>query len=240
MKKIDFSLVLPCYNEGPTFEKSVAQVLRELNRIKERWEIIFVEDKSLDGTKAEVEKLVLTIPNSRAIYHKQNEGRGKSVADAIKKARGSICGFMDVDCEISPAYIPIFISEIKKGYDMAIANRFYEGRLKSVLRFIASITYSKIVSSLLKLPLSDTEAGFKFFNKDKIVPVVKKTQDKRWFWDTEICARAYYEGLKISEVPVLFNRKIDKKSTVKLIPDSLEYLKRIFEFRSKIKKEGGY
>lgn len=237
MSKIGFSLVLPCYNEGPTFESNVGKILKELKRLKLSWEIIFVEDSSIDDTKSEVEKLVLTIPNSRAIYHKKNEGRGKSVADGLFAAKGEICGFMDVDCEISPSYIPIFIWEIKKGYDMAIANRFYEGKFKSILRFVASSTYSRLVRLILNLPFDDTEAGFKFFNRKKIIPIVKMTRDKRWFWDTEICARTYLNDLTVSQVPVLFKKRADKKSTVRLIPDSIEYLKKVIEFKKQLNKE---
>lgn len=236
MQKIDFSLILPSYNEGPTFEKSVERILKELSSLKQRWEVIFVEDKSTDDTRSEVEKLLLTIPNSRAIYHKKNEGRGRSVADGIIGAKGNICGFMDVDCEISPTYIPIFIGEIKKGNDMTIANRYYEGKFDSISRLLASKVYFKLASVLLKLPFKDTEAGFKFFNREKIMPVLKSTREKGWFWDTEICAVAYLGGLKVSEVPVLFKRRSDKKSTVRIIPDSFDYLLKLMSFRDEIKK----
>lgn len=237
MQKFDFSLILPSYNEGPTFKKSVQKILKELTPLKERWEIIFVEDKSTDDTRLEVEKLVLAIPNSRVIYHKKNEGRGKSVVDGILKAKGSICGFMDVDCEISPAYIPIFIREIKKGNDMTIANRYYEGKFNSISRLLASKVYFKLAQFLLNLPFNDTEAGFKFFNRERIMPILKSTKEKGWFWDTEICANAYMSGLKISEVPVLFKRRSDKRSTVRIIPDSIEYLLTLARFRAEIKKK---
>lgn len=237
MSNIDFSLVLACYNEGPTFEEYAEKILEQLKKLRLSWEVIFVEDKSLDDTKLSVQKFTDNIKNSKALFHKKNEGRGKSVADGIFMAKGKICGFMDVDCEISPSYIPVFISEIKKGYDMAIANRFYEGRLKSVLRFIASRTYSKIVGLILTLPFEDTEAGFKFFDREKIMPVLRQTQDKRWFWDTEICARAHLGDLSVSQVPVLFKKRADKKSTVRLVPDSIEYLKKVVEFKRQMNKE---
>lgn len=237
MQKIELSLILPSYNEGPTFKKSVERILNELSSLKLRWEIIFVEDKSHDDTRLEVEKLLLTIPNSRAIYHRKNEGRGKSVRDGILSAKGDICAFMDVDCEVSPTYIPIFIEEIKKGNDMTIANRYYEGKFNSISRLLVSKVYFKLASVILKLPFNDTEAGFKFFNREKIMPVLKSTKEKGWFWDTEICARAYMSGLKISEVPVLFKRRSDKKSTVRIIPDSSQYLLKLISFRGEIKKK---
>src|SRR3990167_2995364 len=101
MSKVDLSLIIHCYNEGPTFEKSVNKIIRELKKINLSWEIIFVEDKSADDTKKTVEKLTKQYKNSRAIFHKKNEGRGKSVSDGIKTAKGDICGYLDVDLEVS-------------------------------------------------------------------------------------------------------------------------------------------
>lgn len=231
MSKVDFSLILACYNEGSTFEKSVDQIESVLEDLAIKWEIIFVEDKSIDNTKAKIESLLAKSKNSRAIYHKVNLGRGKSVSDGIAAANGQICGYMDVDCEISPKYIPVFIGEIENGFDMAVGERFYEKRLNSLVRFAASKIYSYIVALFLNLPIEDTEAGYKFFRRRAILPVSARVRDKRWFWDTEICARAYLAGLKISQVPVLFVRRSDKKSTVRLVPDSIEYIRRILEFK---------
>ena len=236
MPKIDFSIILACYNEGSTFERSVAKIISVLGKIKKNWEIIFVDDKSDDETRRVVEKLTSQTKNFKAIYHQKNQGRGKSVADGLKIAHGNICGYLDVDLEVSADYIPIFIEEIEKGADVAIGRRFYEGGIRSILRFLASKVYSSIVRILLAIPLEDTEAGYKFFRRSKILPIAAKTRDSGWFWDTEICTRSYFAGLKISEIPVLFIRRREKKSTVRLFTDSWDYLIKIFKFRSQIAK----
>ena len=246
MQKVDFSLILACYNEGTTFEKSVREIISVLNNLKRNWEIIFVEDKSTDETKKSVEKLAREIENAqlrqgyagqvRAIFHTKNEGRGKSVSDGIKAAKGIICGYLDVDLEVSASYIPLFVEEIEKGSDMVIGKRFYEGNFKSMIRFIASKFYSTLVKTILNIPIEDTEAGYKFLKRHKILPILSKVQDKHWFWDTEICTRAYWKGLKISQVPVLFVKRKDKKSTVKLIPDSWNYLIKLLKFKSEVPK----
>ena len=232
MPKVDLSIIVPCFNEGPTFESSVKKIIGVAKNLEKTWEIIFVEDKSVDGTKIPVEKITKKYKNIYAIFHKKNEGRGKCVAEGIKKATGEICGYLDVDLEVSANYIPIFIESIGEGNDMAVATRFYErGGLKSLNRFFASRGYSQVVRLVLNLPLSDTEAGYKFFNRKRILPVLSKVKNKHWFWDTEICAQAHYNGLKIIEIPVIFKRRLDKKSTVKVIPDSIHFALSILKFK---------
>lgn len=238
MKKPDYSLIIACFNEGTTFEESLNKISGQVKKMKGVWEIIFVEDRSTDNTKAVVEKFVRENKNAKAIYHSRNLGRGKSVTDGIIASKGDICGYIDADCEISPTYIPLFVKEIENGRDMVVGKRFYEGGLKSISRVIASKVYASIIKLLLDVPIEDTEAGYKFFRKKTILPVLKKTKDKHWFWDTEICARTSKAGLAIVEVPVLFTRRSEKKSTVQLVPDSITYISSLIKFAMSHNKKG--
>lgn len=236
MSKIDYSLILACYNEGLTFEKSLKKIFSYVKNFKGNWEIIFVEDGSIDNTRKVVEKFVRENENAKAIYHKQNLGRGKSVTDGIMVSKGEICGYIDVDCEISPSYIPLFVKEIENGLDIVVGKRFYEGSLKSISRVIASKVYASIIKLILSVPIDDTEAGYKFFRRKNILSVLKKTKDKHWFWDTEICARASHAGLKIGGIPVIFTKRSEKVSTVKLLPDSIVYITSLIKFRCGLKQ----
>lgn len=233
MARIDISLILPCFNEGSIFEESVPEIVSVLKATGKKWEIIFVEDKSEDLTKESIKKFSKIIKNSRVLFHTVNQGRGKSVADGIKVARGEICGYLDVDLEVPAYYIPLFVREIEKGgAEMVVAKRFYEGgRLESLIRYLASKLYALGVSLIINIPVEDTEAGYKFFRRKSILPVLEKVKNKHWFWDTEICARAYIAGIKIHQIPVLFIRRSDKKSTVKILPDTFDYIKNLFKFK---------
>lgn len=208
----------------------------ELGGLKLKWEIIFVEDKSTDETAKTLSRISKQIENSTLIYHRTNMGRGKTVSDGILAAKGEICGYLDVDCEVSPSYIPIFIKELEAGPDVVVGKRYYESGISSIFRVAASRVYSLIVKFFLKLPIDDTETGFKFFRRVKILPILKKTRSNGWFWDTEICANSYYGGLAIAKVPVIFKKRNDKKSTVHILGDSYSYLIEILKFSKRIKK----
>jgi glycosyltransferase AglD len=234
MSKPYLSLVLALYNEGPTLEQSFKAIYKSLSKVKKSWEVILVEDKSTDDTLKKVQRILPNLKNTKLIVHKRNQGRGKTVSDGLRAAKGIYCGFLDVDLEVSSDYIPLFIKELEKGYEMVVGNRLYEKNLSALTRVVSSKGYKYIAHFLLNLPVDDTEAGYKFFRTKSILPVVSKTTSKGWFWDTEICARAYLDGLKISQIPVLFIRRLDKKSTVRLIPDSWDYLLSIREFKRSI------
>jgi len=235
MDKYDISLVLACYNEAEIFDDSVKKIINTLNKTDYTWEIIFVDDKSQDNTKQLIKNALkkYSRQNLSAIYHSKNQGRGQTVVDGFKKAQGKFVGYIDIDLETSEWYIPQFIETLEKGADLVNAWRIYDFQLWALPRWIASKGYSFLRKALLGLPFKDTEGGYKFFRRNKLIPLLKKTQHQGWFFDTEIMTLSHRANLKIVEVPVAFVKRSDKTSTVDLIPDSINYLKNLIKYPKK-------
>lgn len=241
MKRIDISLILACYNEEQLLSKSVARITSVLDDSVFPYELIFVDDKSRDGTREIIASLVKKNKNFRAVYHDVNQGRGKTVRDGIALARGNVVGFIDIDLEVSPVYIPSFVRMIAVGEaDVVTGLRVYREGVMSLHRSILSRGYSWLVRSVLGIPLKDTETGYKFFSRKKILPILKKTQNNGWFWDTEVMTYAHYLRLSIKEIPVLFVRRFDKTSSVRLVHDTLEYVKNLVRFYKRLQSQGFY
>lgn len=235
-KKFDLSVILACYNEMQIINDSVPKIIEFLDNTCLNYEIIMIDDCSKDGTREEIPKLAKKYPQIRYLLHEKNLGRGGTVSQGIKMAKGKIAGFLDIDLETPQWYIlPAYI-ELKKGYDILSAHRIYKFNFKKLIRVILSRGYNILMKNTLKIPFVDTEAGFKFFNRERIIPVLDEIKDTRWFWDTEIMARAYYKRYKIKEMPTLFVAKNYKTSTVKLFQDSLDYFKRLMKFKKETKR----
>lgn len=241
--KLDFSLILPCYNESEHFSDSMDRILDVLDNSRLSFEIILIDDKSSDDTSKLI-KSYLKKKNRKEIsayFHKKNVGRGGTVTDGLKKSKGKYVGFIDIDLEVAPDYIPQIISEMKKvDCDVIVGRRHYPLSLwppEVFLRLILSKGYAFLVNLMLFLPISDSESGYKFFKRDPVLQVLKKTKNKHWFWDTEILARSYMEGLKVREYPVLFLRRSDKTSTVNIVPDTIDYFKEVTSFKNQIQDE---
>lgn len=237
MDKYDVSLILACYNEREIFTDSVRRIIKALSQTDYTWEIIFVEDQSRDNTAALIKKVLEKYPrlNLSAVFHTTNQGRGKSVVDGFLKAQGKSVGFIDIDLETGEWYLPKFIDTLEQGADAAIAWRVYDLALWSLPRWLATKGYIWLRKALLGLPYQDTEGGYKFFKRQKIVPLLKKVTNPGWFFDTEIMALCFKQRLKVKEIPVAFVRNPHKTSTVRLIPDSLNYLWNLIKFSRKFR-----
>jgi len=240
IQKPDLSLVLPCYNESSHIDKNIGKIIDVLDNSEFSYEIILIDDKSKDKTIENIKNISKKYRNIRTFFNEKNIGRGGTVMGGILKSESDIAGYIDIDLEVSCGYIPKFVRMLKNDEaDVVIADRHYPSKfftLRYLLRVILSRGYSFFIRKLLYLNVRDTEAGYKFFKKNKIIPILPKVEDTHWFWDTEIVVRSLIEGLRIKEVPVVFFRNKDKKSTVRLLPDTIAYLKAIFKFKRSLNK----
>lgn len=231
----DLSLILACYNEEAILETSVREIVRCLDATRLTWEVIFVNDASPDGTREVIDRIVAANPGRpfRAIHHARNTGRGGAVADGFRAATGDIAGYIDVDLEVGPWYIPACCAAIREGAaDVAVGNRTYKVTLRGMWRHVLSQGYALLLRAFLPVQsATDTESGYKFFRRSALLPLLDETRDPGWFWDTEIMVRAWARGLRIAEVPCLYVRNFGKVSTVRSVHDSLLYFRRLTRFR---------
>lgn len=233
------SVVLACYNEERHLAQSFAEIRDTLDDLKTPYEVLFVDDRSADGTRAVIDALRRAHPAvpTRAILHERNQGRGASVTDGFRAARGEIVGYLDVDLEVHARYIPSLVKAIERGADIATVRRVYAFQARSLDRYVMSRGYSSLVKALLKTRLSDTETGYKFFRLETVLPLLDEIHDRRWFWDTEFMVRAERRGLTIAEIPGAYIRRYDKASTVRGLTDSVEYFRRLVAFRRQLARE---
>jgi glycosyltransferase involved in cell wall biosynthesis len=235
---VDLSLIIACYNEEYELADSVRQVVDILDSARWSWELIFVDDVSRDRTRALIDQLIAQYPgkNFRKLFHEHNAGRGRTVTDGFHLARGRFIGYIDIDLEVHARYIPSMLLALEQGVDVATAHRIYKVQLRLLNRFIASQGYAHLMRWLLGVHLQDTETGYRFFKRDRIMPLRDQVENERWLWDTEIMVRAELAGLTIREIPCLFLRRYDKQSTVNLFTDSIDYFKNLWRFRKVVQR----
>lgn len=236
---MDVSIILPCYNEADVLERSVLSIRKVMDKTAYSYEIIIAEDNSTDGTADIAKRLSEQFNNVVWLHRSHMRGRGSAVAEAIKKSKGRIAGFIDVDLETPARYIYPIVLEIENGADISTCIRVFKLTTKQLFfrlpKVMSHFCYIWLVRKMLGIKLEDIEAGFKFFNKERILPVLDEVKDTHWFWDTEIMVRAYYKGYKIRETPTLFLPDYKRKSKVNLLKDSYDYIVKLFKFRKELK-----
>lgn len=231
------SLVLACYNEAEHLRQSFGEIRDTLEHTPWSFEVLFVDDVSRDATREILRKIQADHPglDIKVILHDTNRGRGATVTDGFRAARGEVAGYLDVDLEVHSRYIPSLVRAIQDGADVATVQRIYAFQLLSLDRYFMSRGYSFLVRRLLGVPFRDTETGFKFFRRETLLPVLDEIEDGGWFWDTEFMVRAARRGLRIREIPGAYIRREDKTSTVRGLRDSVRYFRALLRFRRRLR-----
>lgn len=230
---VDLSLILPLYNEGDILASNLKTILGVLQSARWKFEMLLIDDASRDDTAQTAAAFAAAHPETvRFFHHEMNQGRGATVMDGFRQGRGTVVGFMDVDCETSPQYFLGFIPDLLSGRRDAITGlRIYPFSFSVLHRVIMSFVYRWFVQRLLGVGFHDRQSGYKFFRRDKILPLLTFLKSSGWFWDTEVMVVADMAGLAIEERPVLFLRDSRKKSTVRLLRDSWQMARQLVSYR---------
>ena len=236
MKTYDVSIIIPCYNEEAILEEGVREIEEVMNQTKYRYELIFVDDCSIDGTGDCIKEIIRDKSNMQYISHEKNTGKGGSILDGIKSSTGNIVGFLDIDLEVHARYLPMFISAVDEGHDVITGRRIYTlvPTIHNISRYFMSMVYGVLVRHYLGLPFRDLQCGFKFFNRESILPLIEKTEESRWLWDTEILALAHQHNKRVKEISCVFRRRRDKKSSLNPWRDTWGMLKGLRKLKKKI------
>jgi dolichyl-phosphate beta-glucosyltransferase len=234
------SIVLACFDEIEHLAQSYEKIRDFCDYcFCEDYEIVFVDDGSTDGTREWLSKLAS--PQVRVHLNEKNLGRGGAVKKGLEMSRGSIVGFMDVDCEMSEVYLARFAMAISRGADLAVGRRIYNVSMHPyvLLRQFLSLGYKALVARVHRLRIRDSEAGYKFFSRRLADHIVAESRFDDWFWDSEVCLLAEANGLAIVEVTGAFVRNRLKVSTVHVVRDSVGYLRALARYR-RLVAQGAY
>ena len=236
------SLVLACYNEAEHLEASFAEIKDTLEQAPFSFEILFVDDVSRDRTREILAAIVAAHPDLqlRTILHEKNRGSRRAAwrtASARRAARSRATSTSTSRC--TAATSRRWCGRSTTGADVATLRRIYAFQVRSLDRYFMSRGYSFLVRQLLGVRFADTETGYKFFRRDKVLPLLDEIEDPGWFWDTEFMVRAARRGLRMVEIPGAYIRRKDKTSTVSGVRDSLRYFEQLVRFRSELRREGG-
>lgn len=123
MEQVLVSAVLPVYNEAKVLDELWARVSQAIELTGAKFEIIFVNDGSTDGSAAILDRLSHEWPTVRVVHFSRNFGHQAAVQAGIAHAAGDVVVLMDSDLQDSPEAIARFLAEWRAGYDVVYAVR---------------------------------------------------------------------------------------------------------------------
>lgn len=194
---IDLSVLVPVYNEVENIGPLHAELTRTLAGLPLRYELIFVDDGSSDGSTARLGAIQDSDPEHvRVATLRRNSGQTAALSAALDLARGAILVPMDGDLQNDPADIPRLLERLDQGFDVVSGWR-RDRKDKFLTRKVPSWVANRIVARLSGVPLHDFGCTMKAYRR-RVLEGVRLYGEMHRF----IPVFATWQGARVTELEV--------------------------------------
>jgi dolichol-phosphate mannosyltransferase len=241
-ENIDISIVIPIRNEA----ENIIPLARELESAMDRdfsgrWECIWVDDGSNDGSLVKLGEIAAVNPCHRYISFEQNAGQSAAFCAGFGEARASIIATIDGDGQNDPADIPALYRTVESGAaDMA--NGYRTTRQDNLQRKISSILGNGFRTFLTGKTVRDAGCSTRVFRRECVQFMPRFAGMHRF-----IPTLAAMQGFRLTEAPVNHRPRLKGKSKYTIgnrlwvsLADMFGVFwlkKRVLSYRVKIKSE---
>jgi len=198
-KKIGLSIVVPVYNEEDNVPVLYAELVETLKTFKQEYEIIFVDDGSIDKSREVLSGLAQKDTRVKVIFFRRNYGQTAALGAGFKYAHGDVVVTLDADLQNDPADIPKLLQKMSEGYDLV--NGWRRDRQDKVLtRKIPSAIANRIINKLIEgtnVQLRDFGCTLKAYKRGIVKNIHLYGEMHRF-----IPVFAAWIGVKVTEIPV--------------------------------------
>jgi glycosyltransferase involved in cell wall biosynthesis len=188
----EVSILVPAKDEAENLPLFMEQARAAFGATLQRYEVVVVDDGSVDDTWAVLQRLTAQYPFLKPVRH----GVRRGIADALRTgylhSRGSILVFYPADLQYKPEDIPRLVAPILAG-ESDIVTGYKEGKYEKA--FVSGI-YNRMSRSLFKVTVRDLNS-VKAYRRE-----VMDTLPNRPDWHRYMVVMAAAGGFTVSEVPV--------------------------------------
>lgn len=203
MGQVELSFVMPAHNEGDSIVGALSSLDHALRTSQLRYEVVVVDDGSVDRTRVNAIKYANQNGHVRVIGYKSNVGKGYAVRNGFMSATGDAVVFVDSDLEIGLEQISSYVEALKHG-DIVIASKWHPDSVVDIplIRKFLGLGFHVLVRLLTGVKPRDTQAGLKALRKSAFKDIVPGLVVKRYAFDVELLVLANLYGLRVVEMPV--------------------------------------
>ena len=165
---MDLSIVVPMFNEEDNVDALVNDVVRVCGTLDQTYEIILVDDGSVDGTADRLAAVAATHPQVNVIHFARNYGQTAAMAAGLEASAGRVIITMDGDRQNDPKDIPALLAKLDEGYDLVSGWR--KNRQDSAIRKIPSRIANRLIGRVTGVRLHDYGCTLKAYRQGFVDP----------------------------------------------------------------------
>ena len=224
---MDLSIVIPMFNEAENAESTLSQVEEVLASFSGKYEIIAVNDGSLDNTLDVLSRLAGQDKKLKVVSYSKNAGRGMALRKGFKESSGEIIVSIDADLSYSPQYILDLVETLTREpeLDLVLASPYMPGggvKNVPVLRLFVSKLGNRILGLVMPNRIYTSTGIFRAYSK-KVLDSLELESDGKEI-HLEILSKALALGYRVKEIPAILTNRKKGKSKFKFRKTALSHL----------------
>ncbi len=180
MKKL--SIIVPCYNEEDNISLFYEEVLKEIKKLSKRitYEIIFINDGSIDNTLNEIKKLCKNDKNIKYISFSRNFFKEAGIYAGLKNAKGDLVVVMDVDLQDPPSLLKDMLDAIEKeNYDICGTRRTTR-KGENIIKTIGAKSFYKIINKMSDANITPGARDYRMMTRQVVNSILKISEYNRF------------------------------------------------------------
>lgn len=227
LKHMNLSIIIPAYNECAHIERVVRDIHHELQKIESDFEIIVVDNGSVDNTKTVLAVLQSELSRLCVRHVFPNRGYGGGILEGLSVSQGEIIGWTDGDGQVGAKDLREMYEKMKQE-DLVFIKARRMIRHDGTFRAIQSRIYNIIFWVFFSSRISDTNAKPKLFRRSFFDKIQLTSTDL--FIDAEIIIQALRLGVPVSEHPIIFESRKGGASKIR-VGAGIEFIKNLLYHR---------
>jgi dolichol-phosphate mannosyltransferase len=158
------SIVVPVFNEQDNLETFYLEVLKHMEPLSYKFDLLFIDDGSSDATPFILDRLVKQDSRVRAIIFAKNFGHQRALTCGLDHAEGDAVITMDGDMQHPPELLPLLISKWEEGFDVVQTIRINTEGI-SWHKKITSDMFYKIMNTISNIGVTTGCSDFRLLDK---------------------------------------------------------------------------
>ncbi len=195
-KRTAISIVIPVYNEEKNVKSLLDKLVKVLRKIKKSYEIIFIDDGSVDSTL----NILKSLSDIKILRLSRNFGQTAALAAGFREAYGNVIITLDGDLQNDPNDIPKLLEKADEGYDIVNGWRF--DRQDPLSKKFPSLFANWIISKMSGVKIHDFGCTLKVYKRSFVKDLNLYGEMHRF-----IPVIAAINGAKITEIKVKHHKR---------------------------------
>jgi glycosyltransferase involved in cell wall biosynthesis len=195
---VGLTIFFPAYNDSGTIASLVIAARKTARQLTSNFEIVVVNDGSVDGTPEIADELAGTYPEVRVVHHVKNRGYGGALRSGFEHARKDLIFYTDGDAQYDPGELQMLWPRMTDGVDLV--NGYKISRSDPLHRIVIGRVYHYTVKTLFGLKVRDVDCDFRLIRRAVFDRV--SLEHNSGVICLELMKKIQDAGFRIAEVPV--------------------------------------